>query len=124
MIIEHKNNGKTWLLVEVPEESMCFQCPNEMNAIYFRKINDCEVHSIIIPSGEYSSPVMAKELTEWHYLQMAESELKKIFKIYERYYLNYVTLEFTHLVAKNSFLSLLQSHNLRPETTLIIQKIT
>jgi len=109
-MIQHSNNGKNWFLVEVPE-GVCVSL--RLNILSY--IKDNQTYGMKLPTGEYSAPKLAKD--------MDDVEMKGICKLhFDKNYADYIRWgSYKH--AKDSFISLLLSHNLRQETTLIIEVI-
>ena len=125
-IIQHTNNGKEWLLVEVPKGAYnfkVFQLLEGVNLIY----NTKGINYVALPAGSYGKPMKANELTEEQY-----SDLLEIFKYTKNRfdipyhvtpYVDYVNIGNYFQRQDYALKSLLQFHKLKPETTIIIKKL-
>jgi hypothetical protein len=128
-MISKNLNGKEYLFVEVPENGHSFKLDDDQDIYYLvgplRKPR-CLVFDGL-PEGYWLIVGKASELTEDQWKGIVAKHVNMGFMNYAVRLIIKVTLGWTAnwamLTAKESGLSLIASLQLKPETTLIIQKI-
>lgn len=117
--IEHTNNGKRFLLVEVPDRAKGFKVVSGIGLRYSYESGCME--GLVIPPGEWQLIGKAE--------QLSEAECASICSPWGNGYEGYPDFS-SHdewalfapcLTATDSLHSLLASNNLQPSTTIILQ---
>jgi|SRR5690606_28527310 len=112
------------LLVEVPKGSWGFEIINidKTPRLVFIVPDgfDGQVTKGFLPPGSYGQPILAAEMKEWDWGQIVETAHIG-FKDYEENFAPEFCPD-SYFRAEGSGLSLLRSHNLKPETTVVIPK--
>lgn len=122
-IIEHTSNGFKWLLVEVPEDATGFLVVK--NSLRWKiSPNKYWWDQLIIPSEGWEIVGKADKFGVSNWMQICEiDEVHKgdtLHKVYDRLFENGSKIIATS-DSKKAGLSLLRSHGLKPETTLILK---
>ncbi len=116
-ITTHNNNGRTWLIVEVPEGAFKM---NIVSGLLNYKTPQCTStwsYITLPPDGNYSAPVLAGDMSESDWAEIVYKEWDG----QRHWYLYYEDDTLCVISAESSGLSLLASHNLTPSTAVIIE---
>jgi hypothetical protein len=111
-------NGKAYLFVEVPETAIKFYIPTLNELKYTTKPPhkmDWETIDIKLEYGKYNIIGKASELKE--------DQWKEIVEMHRDAYYDYEVNSNYIMTARGSGLTLIASLNLKPKTTLIIEKL-
>lgn len=117
-IIEHTSNGFKWLLVEVPEGAKEFDLPEQDygNVLQYKTKH---WESEMLPSGSWEIVGKADSLTDQQKNKVVEDDFMGTVRRWKDYKKPNSFLYHP----RDSFLSLLRSHGLKPENALLLEAI-